>query len=392
MRALYVNGADSAIQAGGGGDSVQMRETAACLRQLGVEVELATEDYPSCAGFDVLHLFNVEMSSSAVAKFRYLKSSGLPILVSPIFWDQWEFTYGGTIVEAAFGPQGDPEQQQQILDALAVRNVRLGDRWYATLTPLWEPSLHEKREVVAGADMILVSGQTEAMCIQHSLGLTGFRWREAVCGIHREHYETPRSADFDQPFVLFTGRWLDPKKNVLLLAEAMRELGYPLVVIGDNQPPQREAMVRARLPKGTEYIGRVSPERLAPWYFSARVHVLPSWYEIPGIVSIEAAAAGTQVVCSNRGSQVDYFGPLARYVDPFSVASIREGLRDAWESYDADRGRRTRLRRRALSLFTWQRAARQTLAAYREVLGGRGQPRDPGGPRKAAARSAGAPR
>lgn len=388
MKVLFVNGADSAIQAAGGGDAVIMRETAACLRQLGVDVEIAAESLPALAGFDLVHLFNVEMSSSAVQKFRVLGDSGKPLVVSPIFWDQWEFLYGGTIVEHAFGPRADPGRLQETLDALAVRNVVLDGRGYATLTPFTEASLREKREVVAGADLILVSGPTEAMCIQHSLGLTRFGWRQAVYGFHRVHYEIPGTVPYEDPFVLFTGRWLDPKKNVLLLAEAIRDLGYPLVIIGDNQPPQREAMVRDRLPKNTRLLGRMTPAELAPWYFSARVHCLPSWYEIPGIVSIEAAAAGCQVVCSNRGSQVDYFGDLARYVDPFSVASIREGLRDAWEGYEAERGRRARLRRRALELFTWQRAAEQTLAAYRDVLAARAGSRGRGGSRKAGARTA----
>jgi len=392
MKVLFVNGADSALQAAGGGDAIIMRETAACLRELGVDVAIAEQDLPNCRGFDVVHLFNVEMAPSALQKFRHLKASGKPLVVSPIFWDQWEFLYGGTIVEATFGRGWGEDQIRETLDALAVRNVNLDGRGYATLTPFSEAAPRQKREVVAGADMVLVSGPTEAMCLQQSLGLTSFKWRQAVYGIYPEHYEQLDISDGERKYVLFTGRWLDPKKNVLLLAEALRPLGYPLVIIGDNQPPEREAMVRARLPENTLILNRLTPAELAHWYSAARVHCLPSWYEIPGIVSIEAAAAAAPVVCSNRGSQVDYFGDFARYVDPFSVESIRTALKDAWENLEADEGRRYYLRGRAMAEFTWPRAAKQTLAAYREVLAARGRSRGRGDSRRASARTDASPR
>lgn len=368
MRVLFVNGADAAMQAHGGGDAIIMREMARCMRTMGVDVVIAESSTTDWRGFDLLHLFNVEMGTSALRVFRHLKLSGLPLVVSPIYWDQWEFYYGATVVEEAYGRM-PPHQRGNILGQLAMRNVVLNGRGYAATTPFTEQAVAEKREIVAGADMVLVSGQTEAACLIQTLGLEFLRWRIAVYGVAPELFESAPRRRRQEPYVLFTGRWLDPKKNVLLMSEALGRLSYPLVIIGDDQPPQREEMVRAHLPAGTQVLGRMSQADLVPWYFGARVHCLPSWYEIPGIVSIEAAATGRcQVVCSARGSQVDYFGHAAYYCDPFNVASIRASLAAAWEAYDQDLAQRKGLRERVLREFTWRRGAEQTLEAYHETL------------------------
>ena len=80
---------------------------------------------------------------------------------------------------------------------------------------------------------------------------------------------------------------------------------------------------------------------------------------------IEAMASGVPVVTSNESSLTEVAGNAAILVDPRSVASIAHGIQEARspENYSAlcERGlaRATK--------FSWQAAARQTLAVIEEA-------------------------
>src|SRR5581483_4587265 len=76
----------------------------------------------------------------------------------------------------------------------------------------------------------------------------------------------------------------------------------------------------------TQFLPQMTPAEIFALMSRAAVHVLPSWCETPGLASLEAAAAGAQVVVGNRGSEFDYFGTHAEYADPVDPASIREAV------------------------------------------------------------------
>ena len=55
----------------------------------------------------------------------------------------------------------------------------------------------------------------------------------------------------------------------------------------------------------------------------AKVNVLTSWVETPGLVSLEAAYAGCNLVVSDKGSVRDYFKNFAFYCDPSNIKNIK---------------------------------------------------------------------
>ena len=79
-------------------------------------------------------------------------------------------------------------------------------------------------------------------------------------------------------------------------------------------------------------------------YAAARVHALPSWIETCGLVSLEAALAGCNVVVSTAGHELEYFRDLAYYCDPANPASIRRAVVQAIENHDRDAPRREHLK------------------------------------------------
>ena len=102
---------------------------------------------------------------------------------------------------------------------------------------------------------------------------------------------------------------------------------------------------------------------LTALYESARVHVVPSSFETTGLVSLEAALSGCNIVTTDRGYAREYLGDNAWYCDPSDSRSIAEAVLAAWESPPDPS-----LRARILDNYTWDHTARATLEGYLQAL------------------------
>ncbi|HEV2352804.1 MAG TPA: hypothetical protein VGR89_01060, partial [Puia sp.] len=72
-----------------GGDTIQILQTARCLRELGVNVTVAgTLDKMEYTQYDLLHFFNITRPADIL---RHIEKSGKPYVVTPIFVDYSEF-------------------------------------------------------------------------------------------------------------------------------------------------------------------------------------------------------------------------------------------------------------------------------------------------------------
>jgi glycosyltransferase involved in cell wall biosynthesis len=98
-------------------------------------------------------------------------------------------------------------------------------------------------------------------------------------------------------------------------------------------------------------------------YAAAKVLALPSWYETPGLVALEAALAGCSIAITDRGSTKDYFGDMAEYCNPRSESSIARAVQKAYAQK-----RDGVLKKHVLTYFTWKIVAKKTLEGYRTIL------------------------
>jgi len=113
------------------------------------------------------------------------------------------------------------------------------------------------------------------------------------------------------------------------------------------------------------FIGHIAhdSEVLASAYSAARVFVLPSWAETPGLATLEAGLAGCNIVITNRGSTTEYFKNFATYCNPSSVKSIRNAIIEAY-----NREKNEELRNHILQNYTWDIVAKKTLEAYELIV------------------------
>ena len=103
-------------------------------------------------------------------------------------------------------------------------------------------------------------------------------------------------------------------------------------------------------------------------YRGAVAFIFPSRYEGFGLPPLEALACGTPVVGSNVASIPEVVGDGGVLLPPDDA----EGMAGALIQLATDERFRAELSHRALAQatrFSWERTARETLAAYQDVVG-----------------------
>jgi len=162
-------------------------------------------------------------------------------------------------------------------------------------------------------------------------------------------------------YFLFVGT-LEPRKNLLMLVEAWREVRrrhtVDLILAGRKRA---DAPAIEEEP-GLHLIGEVPDEKLAELYSGAVALVCPSLYEGFGLPVLEAMQCGTGVIASSAVAEAG--GDAAVYAD--DVESLTRAMCRAVEdpAWEAERSALSLARARE---FSWERTARSTYAVYLEA-------------------------
>src|SRR3954470_14169768 len=177
-------------------------------------------------------------------------------------------------------------------------------------------------------------------------------------------------------YILSVGT-LEPRKNLAGTLEAFALLppqlrnAYPLALVGMTgwKMEHMSARIDALATEGhVKPMGYVADDHLPYLYAGAAAFIYPSIYEGFGLPVLEALAAGTPVVTSNRASLKEVAGKEAATLDPDDFPGLSMALREALEGGGGPAARERRIR--WARTFTWERCAEQTVAVYRRALSG----------------------
>ncbi len=116
---------------------------------------------------------------------------------------------------------------------------------------------------------------------------------------------------------------------------------YKIRFIGNAGPNSQKYLEELKLlanKRGNvEFISHIPQEKVFKHMLEAKVNVLTSWIETPGLVSLEAVYARCNIVVSDKGSVRDYFKDFAFYCNPENIVEIKSQVIKALSSDFDDR-------------------------------------------------------
>ena len=356
-----------------GGDTVVMEKLSAALREQGARVTLARqEDMPPAREFDLLHIFTIAPLDHAQRMAAWARQGGAAIVFSPLYYNDYRDWFARAIVDT-------PRWAALARRLGRARAWGIYRSWQTARQPM-QPVWRAMRELLLDADVVATTSRWEnefvadhfrlPAAVRASMRLGRFGVDERLYGrqFSPEQLECARGQYGLAPGYVVEVARIESKKNQLALIEALRDDPVDLVFVGAVSPyfePDYAERCRAagRARGRTHFLGWIPKADLPLIYAASAAHVLPSWNELPGLSSLEAAACGATIVSTRYSPLPEMFGEQADYCDPYDVGSIRAAVRCA-----LDRPAQPGLRERLLAEYSWEAAARVNLALYESVL------------------------
>lgn len=356
-----------------GGDTIQILRTAGELENLGIKIDISTSLLPELQSYDIVHLFNLTRVKETLTQCENAKKHNKPIALSTIYWNTDEFTKKGI-----YNPL------KRLVHRI-IRNDEIKLKLKKTANYLFKSNLQSPENL--NANMGFIAQQKYILdCSDILLPNSEMEADQIKKDFHAEkkYVIVPNAADFyfqntspalflkrfkscgltENNFVVCVCR-IEDRKNSLRLIKAVNSTHLKLVFIGNPNSSQSNYYKKCRKNAGQNilFLDHMEHDELGSAYAAAKIHVIPSWYETPGLSSLEAGLAGCNIVTTDRGSTKEYFGDLVDYCNPESVESIRHAVLNSF-----DKPKSKSLSQKIIKEYTWKKSAEQTLKAYKQVL------------------------
>jgi glycosyltransferase involved in cell wall biosynthesis len=345
-----------------GGDTVQVSRTAAALRDLGVRVTILDRlgSPPSdLSSFDCVHLWHLERLHENYASLLEVRRAGSPIVLSPIYWPA-DAKPLPLSARARFSVRGVAEDLKNVVRFCLARSSVERGAIGVVLKTGW---LRARRDLLESASVILPNSHAEAAILSGEAGRR-LCLRVVPNAVDPADYRVVDAPGSSRAGLLCVGHF-DPRKNQLRLIRALRDCAVDVTFVGGARSVYRRYYGRCLRAAGPRmrFLGPQPASEVRRLMALARVHVCPSHFETPGLVNLEAAAAGCGLALAQSAPVREYFGNEAVYFDSRDISGMRAAVLRSLEIPAC----RT-LRERVLSEFNWSRTAQSSLDAYREAL------------------------
>jgi glycosyltransferase involved in cell wall biosynthesis len=241
---------------------------------------------------------------------------------------------------------------------------------------------------VGRARQVIAISESTRRDVIARLALPAERVRTVYCGVDPSFHPLPlteveafkREKGLPERFILFLGT-IEPRKNVLRLVEAFATLiasgakemsDLHLIIAGGKGWLSEPVYARAEesdIIDRVHFVGYVPEEEKRLWYNAATCFCYPSLYEGFGLPPLEAMACGAPVIVSNASSLPEVVGDAGLAVPPKDTQALSETLHRVL----VDPALRADLAQRGVARakrFSWDEAARQTVAVYRRAWEG----------------------
>lgn len=348
-----------------GGDTVQIRKTAEYLNKIkGVEVDVKTvkESKIDYGKYDMLHLFNIHEPADSMG---IINQSKLPYVFSTIFVDFSE--------AEANHPKATRRFLYKILGIDRLQYLKKIARWIkgqdriTDYRYLFKGQKKSIKEIIENAKLLLPNSESEYKRLEKAYGVKQkFKIipNAIDIGVFSHLKSQVKKYDDFENSIIAVGQ-ITPVKNQLNLVRAMSGTKYKTYIIGSASANAKSYfdLCKKTATDNITFIPYMKQSELAEIYKRAKVHILPSWFETTGLVSLEAAYSGCNIVITRKGDQVEYFGDDAFYCNPENPKSIISAVEKAYNSPF-----KNTLKEKIGLNYIWEKTAEKTFEGYQETL------------------------
>jgi glycosyltransferase involved in cell wall biosynthesis len=350
-----------------GGDLIQMEKTKEYLEKLGISVDISLEFEPDLSNYDMVHLFNLMEPQDIYLQMINAKKQNKKIALSTIYGLYTEFerkARGGLFQKLA-----NVLTPYQIGYIKVIIKHFFEKRFHKGVNKmLYKGYYGLMKEIVDNVDVFLPNSDSEMKRVQSEFKLKNFKYVAIPNAVDKSIFSEVENKNnqYEQfkDCIVCAAR-IEGRKSTLNLVKAVKKTNYKLVLVGKESQNQKKYVNQVRLEAGENvfFLGTISHSDLKDLYSVAKVHVLPSWMETPGLSSLEAAVMGCNIVVTKKGDTEDYFEDYAYYCEPDDVSSIKNAIDRAFESPF-----NPKLKDKILEKYTWEKTAEETIKAYQLVI------------------------
>lgn len=251
-----------------------------------------------------------------------------------------------------------------------------------TNTPMWKYRLathfgfsrlrlfsqnYALRQLRPDIKLFFARTEYEADYLRRGYGIENEKVAIVPLSYREDHYDARIQKE---PFCLFAGTMTQPRKNVPNLIRAARKYNFPLKLVGNKGNAESEAKLRQFIgdAQNIEILGFVSDEELMSLYNRAKVFALPSLNEGVGLVALEAAIHGCDIVITKLGGPKEYYEDgTVQLVDPHSVDDIGKAVLRAFD----DTTNQPKLRNDLISRYNVSACVDRLVLEYQKVKDGK---------------------
>ncbi|RCS27697.1 glycosyltransferase [Polaribacter sp. WD7] len=192
---------------------------------------------------------------------------------------------------------------------------------------LWSPS-YTLRKTLPMVKNVYVRSTYEAEFFTKSMGLSKDKLKTIFLNYDNDVCKNIKGKVDTENFCLHISSIYQPRKNVLRLIKAAKKYKFQLVLAGAKGTPEQFKPLKDEIgtSKNIEVLGFVTQEKMIELFKRAKVFALPSICEGVGIVALNAAYHGCEILITEVGGPKEYFSPFATLINPLSVDEIGQGV------------------------------------------------------------------
>lgn len=340
-----------------GGDTVQMLKTQESLSNIEnfqSKICLKSNEILNSPNFDIVHIFNIQTIDETLEMIEASKKSGKAVALSTIYWNLSDNAFATTIFKYTKIPE--LIGLLRFLKPLILKMMEIKDdskfRFRYHYANKLESSLIKRKKALQQADIILPNSVEE-------LEILSREFKIDIDELMKKAVVIPNAVDINvniledfsidsnktsigeiDNYVLCVGR-IEVNKNQYNIVKALlKKPEIPIVFVGKvgsgaiNSEYYRKLKKISKLRGNVYFVDQIPQEEVYKYYSKAKVHVLASFRESPGLSTLEAKYFDCEIVTSSKEfCPINYykFDKIAHICNPYSVKSIRKAIIDAYE-------------------------------------------------------------